>query len=307
MFGAFELALPSGLQQRLSTRRRQGLRRRVRHGPGRRHHRRALHRPGAGVAACLRRHDPLGDAWAAACSLPTRSGWACSSSPSPRSRSRCRSRAPGWRRSRASSACVMIVAALYFLRNVVPPLAALRQTVARCWLVGNVVAIAVGVVARRRPPVVSRRARDQAAQGARASPSIVVGCFGVIACMLAPKEARARRRSTWIHGERRASPRRKRAASARRCSTSTPTGACPAKSSSSRPSRTPRSRARFRRFTLVKVDCTSDDDPEVVAAKKRYGADTLPTLVLLTRRRNVAHKIDHFIGPSELLALLRGL
>ena len=42
-----------------------------------------------------------------------------------------------------------------------------------------------------------------------------------------------------------------------------------------------RGRARARALQLVKVDCTNDDDPAVAAAKKRWGAATLPTLVLL--------------------------
>ncbi|MFI5290725.1 MAG: thioredoxin family protein, partial [Polyangia bacterium] len=60
-------------------------------------------------------------------------------------------------------------------------------------------------------------------------------------------------------------------------------------------------------LTLVKVNCTSDDDPTVIETKKRYGADTLPTLVLLRADGTIAHKVDHFIGPAELLALLHGL
>src|SRR5262249_55306833 len=36
----------------------------------------------------------------------------------------------------------------------------------------------------------------------------------------------------------------------------------------------------LQRFTLVKVDMTNDDDPETAAVKQRYGAATLPTVVL---------------------------
>ncbi|HEX6835768.1 MAG TPA: hypothetical protein VF334_04310, partial [Polyangia bacterium] len=58
------------------------------------------------------------------------------------------------------------------------------------------------------------------------------------------------------------------------------------------------------KFTLVKVNCTTDDDPAVVAAKKRWGADTLPTLVLLDADGKVERKIDHFVKPDELLKIL---
>ena len=62
--------------------------------------------------------------------------------------------------------------------------------------------------------------------------------------------------------------------------------------------------ARAARFTLVKVDCTTDDDPAVVAAKQRWKAETLPTLVVVGADGKVAHKIDHFVEPDELLRIL---
>jgi thiol:disulfide interchange protein DsbD len=55
---------------------------------------------------------------------------------------------------------------------------------------------------------------------------------------------------------------------------------------------------------LGKVDCTSDDDPKVAAAKERFKADTLPTVLLLRADGSIAHKIDHFVGPDEMLSLL---
>jgi thiol:disulfide interchange protein len=61
------------------------------------------------------------------------------------------------------------------------------------------------------------------------------------------------------------------------------------------------------RFALVKIDCTSDEDPAVAAVQKNYGADTLPTLVLLDRAGKVARKIDHVVDPDELLPLLRAV
>jgi hypothetical protein len=42
----------------------------------------------------------------------------------------------------------------------------------------------------------------------------------------------------------------------------------------------------------------------VIESKKQYGAATLPTLVLLRPDGAVAHKIDHFVEPAELLSLL---
>jgi thiol:disulfide interchange protein DsbD len=61
---------------------------------------------------------------------------------------------------------------------------------------------------------------------------------------------------------------------------------------------------KLQQRTLGKVNCTSDDDPKVAAAKARFGADTLPTVVLLKPDGTIAHKINHFVGPDELLKLL---
>jgi thiol:disulfide interchange protein DsbD len=55
---------------------------------------------------------------------------------------------------------------------------------------------------------------------------------------------------------------------------------------------------------LGKVDCTHDDDALADAAKQKFQAETLPTLVLLRPDGTVAHKIDHFIGPDDLAKLL---
>jgi thioredoxin:protein disulfide reductase len=67
----------------------------------------------------------------------------------------------------------------------------------------------------------------------------------------------------------------------------------------------PRVAAELARFTLVKVDNTQDDDPEVIARKKRYGADTLPTLVVIDSRGTIVDRISRFMKPDELLPILR--
>jgi thiol:disulfide interchange protein DsbD len=57
--------------------------------------------------------------------------------------------------------------------------------------------------------------------------------------------------------------------------------------------------------TLVKVDCTTDDDPHVAEVKTRYGAQTLPTLAILDADGHVERRIDHFVNPEELVQVLR--
>ena len=64
---------------------------------------------------------------APACCSPTRSAWASCSSSSPRSRWRCPSRARWMETVKSVFGVVMLVAALYFLRNVVGTAARIRQ------------------------------------------------------------------------------------------------------------------------------------------------------------------------------------
>jgi thiol:disulfide interchange protein DsbD len=60
----------------------------------------------------------------------------------------------------------------------------------------------------------------------------------------------------------------------------------------------------LQRFQLVKIDCTNEDDPSVVAAKKRFGAGTLPAVFILDSDGNVKHHIDHFIMPDVMRPML---
>ena len=105
MFGAFEVALPAGLQERLSRVGGRGLRRRVPDGPGRRHHRRALHGAAAG-RRCWPTSRPRATRAGASSLLATYGAGvgAAVLAAGRRSRCRCRARAPGWSGSRASSA-----------------------------------------------------------------------------------------------------------------------------------------------------------------------------------------------------------
>jgi thiol:disulfide interchange protein DsbD len=54
------------------------------------------------------------------------------------------------------------------------------------------------------------------------------------------------------------------------------------------------------RFVLGKVDCTNDDD-DVAAVKSKYGASTLPTVVLLGSDGKVVKKWNRVIEPGELV------
>lgn len=61
----------------------------------------------------------------------------------------------------------------------------------------------------------------------------------------------------------------------------------------------------MQRFTLLRVDVTrEDEDPALGALKRKYAADTLPAIRLLSRDGNVVAKTDEFISPERFLDLL---
>ncbi len=196
---------------------------------------------------------------------------------------------------------VMLVAALYFLRNVVPLLAAFGRSSAS-WLIGAlalvVVGIGLGAVHLSFHDTLARRTRKGIGVAV-----MVCGLFGCIGGVLAPKHEEGAPVITWVQGEDEGL--RVARAQHRPALLDFYADWClPCKELERRTfSRADVARA-LGRFTLVKVNCTTDDDPAVVAAKQRWGAATLPTLVLLDADGKVARRIDRFVPPEEFLKLL---
>jgi len=196
---------------------------------------------------------------------------------------------------------VMLVAALYFLRNVVPSLAAIGRASSR-WLAGSLALAALGALAG----AIHLSFHDGLAVRTRKALGVAVmvaGLYGVIAGILTPKAEAGAPVLTWIHGE-------KEGIAAARAQHKPALldfyadWCLPCKELELKTFSRAEVAHALARFTLVKVNCTTDDDPAVAAAKKRWGADTLPTLVLLDADGKVARKIDHFVQPDELLKLL---
>ncbi|HEX8952766.1 MAG TPA: thioredoxin family protein, partial [Polyangia bacterium] len=196
---------------------------------------------------------------------------------------------------------VMIVAALYFLRNVVPALAHLGRP-SPSWLVGSIALVVIGVV------VGAVHLSFHDAVGVRARKAlgvavVVCGLFGAISGVLAPKHEEGAPVIAWVHGEDEGL-KLARALHRPALLDFYADWCLPCKELELKTfSRAEVARA-LAKFTLVKVNCTTDDDPAVAAAKKRWGADTLPTMVLLDANGKIARKIDHFVQPEELLKLL---
>ncbi|MDB4969054.1 MAG: Protein-disulfide reductase [Myxococcales bacterium] len=196
---------------------------------------------------------------------------------------------------------VMLVAALYFLRNVIPPLANVGRA-SRAWLVGSLALAAIGGLLG----AVHLSFHDGVLVRARKGLGVAVmvcGLFGVIAGVLAPKHESGAPIIAWVHGEDEGL-KVARALHRPALLDFYADWCLPCKELELKTfSRTEVARA-LERFTLVKVNCTTDDDPAVAAAKKRWGAETLPTLILVDADGKVARKIDHFVQPAELLKLL---
>jgi thiol:disulfide interchange protein DsbD len=194
---------------------------------------------------------------------------------------------------------VMIVAALYFLRNVAPPLAA-YGTRSNGWLILHAAAIAAGVVlggfhlSFKYSPAIEKLRKGVGVA------AVVVGGFGVIGWMLAPTPSV---QLAWIHGEE-AGVRAARQTNTTALIDFYADWCLPCKEMEHKVFSDPEVAKVLSKLTLVKVDCTSDDDPAVVEAKKRYGADTLPTLALVRPDGRLAQKIDRVVEPAELLKIL---
>jgi thiol:disulfide interchange protein DsbD len=196
---------------------------------------------------------------------------------------------------------VMLVAALYFLRNVVPQLGAVGRS-SPSWLVGSLALAVIGGVLgavhlsfHDAPAIRVRKALGVAV--------MVCGLFGAIAGVLAPKHEAGAPVITWVHGENEGLEVAR--ALHRPALLDFYADWClPCKELELKTFSRAEVAHALERFTLVKVNCTTDDDPAIAAAKKRWGAETLPTIVLVDANGKVARKIDHFVQPEELLKLL---
>ncbi len=201
---------------------------------------------------------------------------------------------------------VMLVAALYFLRNVSPALAHYGEHTRRFLAIHLALAtfgIGIGGIHLSFHDGWSVRIRKGLGVALA-----VVGIFGGVAWLLAEPahDATASPALIWHKSE----PATLSDAKAKQRPAMLDFYAdwcLPCKELDLKTFHSPEVARELARFSLGKIDCTSDEDPEVVKLQGQYQADTLPTVVILDSAGKVVHKVNRFMEPEEFLPLLRSV
>jgi thioredoxin:protein disulfide reductase len=65
-------------------------------------------------------------------------------------------------------------------------------------------------------------------------------------------------------------------------------------------------RRESQRFVMLKIDLTDDDDPKVIATRKKYGIDQgLPVVVMLDKRGKEVLRYNEPVGPDRFYAAMK--
>jgi thiol:disulfide interchange protein DsbD len=197
---------------------------------------------------------------------------------------------------------VMVVAALYFLRPVVSPLMAYARGT-HLWLMIHLALVGAGLALGGVHLSFHDGWAARLRKGAGIA-AIVVGGFGVVGYVLTPKVAEAQKELEWIKGEQ---PGLAAARSGHRPALLDfyADWCLPCREMEVKTFNQPDVARELGRFTLIKMDTTHDDDPQVIDAKERYHAATLPTVVLLDADGKTAATFNKAVEPGELLPVLK--
>ncbi|HEV8550033.1 MAG TPA: cytochrome c biogenesis protein CcdA [Polyangiaceae bacterium] len=196
---------------------------------------------------------------------------------------------------------VLIVVAFYFLSSVFPALSGVVRPGRALWIGASVavlVGLLLGAVHREfSDPVVGVKV----AKGTGIA-LVSAGLFGLVLGFAKPAEALA-----WQNGN-------VDTARARALRESRPMivdftagwcGAC--KELDKLTFSAPPVGAELGRFVAVRVDATNDEDPAVGAALKRFGVRGLPTVVIFDSRGNEALRYTDFVAADSFLSGIRAV
>jgi thioredoxin:protein disulfide reductase len=193
----------------------------------------------------------------------------------------------------------LFAAALYYLKNVVPPLARFGSGTPRFALEMAalvLVGIGLGAVHASFHGGPTERVRKALAVGLA-----TVGIFGATNYLLAPK---GDVKLAWLSDEPSAVAA-SRAAGRPLLVDFAANWCLPCREFEVKVFSRPEVATAMQRFTLLRVDLThEDDDPALGVLKRKYGADTLPAIRVLSPAGAVVGKTDTLIPPEEFLALL---
>jgi thioredoxin:protein disulfide reductase len=196
---------------------------------------------------------------------------------------------------------VLVVVALYFLNNAFPVLGSFVRPGTVLWVVAGLAVLLglfLGAVHREfSDPLVEVKV----AKGVGLLLT-TAGCFALVMGLVKPAEALA-----WRHGNVEAA--REQALRESRPMivdfTAAWCGAC--KELDKETFSAPPIGAELGRFVAVRVDATNDEDPKVGAALQHFGVRGLPTVVIFDSRGKEAVRYTDFVPPATFLEGIRAV
>ncbi|HTA18006.1 MAG TPA: cytochrome c biogenesis protein CcdA [Polyangia bacterium] len=194
---------------------------------------------------------------------------------------------------------VLLTAALYYLKNVAPPLEHFTSRAPR--FAGIMAALVVAGVALGAVHLTFHDAFASRARKALGVALATIGLFGITNYVLTPKGAVE---LTWLDDEP-AAVADARAANRPLLVDFRASWCLPCKEFELKVFSRPEVAEALGHFTLLRVDLThEDEDPKLPPVKKKYGADTLPAIRLVGPDGAILGKTDEFMEAEPFLRLL---